>query len=79
MNDKGMIMKATTMTLSTLNDKDDMMTISLMTTTMTTTMVMVNDDDDGDGDGDGDKTMLKENDWISKNYFQYRSFLLKKS
>ena len=83
MNDKGMIMKATTMTLSTLNDKDDMMTISLMTTTMTTTMVMVNDDDDddddGDGDGDGDKTMLKENNWISKNYFQYRSFLLKKS
>ena len=48
---------------------------------MKTTMVMVNDDDDDNDDdnGDGDKTMLKQNDWISKNYFQYSSFLLNKS
>ena len=50
----------------------------MTTTTMKTTMVMVNDDDDDNND-DGDKTMLKQNDWISKNYFQYSSFLLNKS
>ena len=53
----------------------------MTTTTMKTTMVMVNDDDDDNDDdnGDGDKTMLKQNVWISKNYFQYSSFLLNKS
>ena len=41
---------------------------------MTTTMVMVNDDDDN---SDGDKTVLKQDDWISAKYFQYRSFFIK--